>query len=159
LVYLLDASAFLELPRQVDNVAHVLDGLSEAVSRGTVSFPDAVAEEVSWLAREEHVGTWIKAIKSARVHQDASFKALGWVMHQAGDLADTTATRESSPPHVIAMAIELRGDGLEVTIATEDMHPKPTRMCMREACDQFELDRVYLHDCLERLELVSDDAT
>jgi hypothetical protein len=156
LLYLIDASAFLELPRQVDNEARVLDGLGEAIQRGAVSFPDAVVEEVSRLAREEHLGAWIKAIKSARVHRDASFKALGWVMHRAGGLVDKTATRESSPSHVVAMAIELRGDGVEVVIATEDMHAKPTRMCMREACDQFEVDRVYLRDCLEQLELVAD---
>lgn len=157
MLYVVDASAFLELPRQVEQLAPVLDGLGDAIGRGLVSFPDAVVEEVAWLAREEHLGTWIKAIKGARVHGDASFKALGWVLNQADELADKTATRESSPPHVVAMGIELRENGFDVTIVTEDMHPKPTRMCMREACDQFGLDRDYLRDCLVELDLVPSD--
>ncbi len=92
------------------------------------------------------------------MHRDASFKALGWVMHRAEDLADKTATRESSPPHVVAMALELHQGGLAVTVVTEDIHSKPTRMCMREACDLFEFERVYLRDCLEALELVPDES-
>jgi hypothetical protein len=156
-VYVFDASAFVVIPLQVDDDAHVLDELGECIERGVVCFPDAVVDEVARLARDEHLAAWIRAIRSARTHKAANFKALQWVLHAADGLVDKTATHESSPPHVVALAVELRDAGMETTVVTEDMHEKPTRMCMREACDVFDLERIYLMDCLERLGLVTAD--
>jgi hypothetical protein len=156
-VYVFDASAFIVIPLQVDGDAHVLDELGEYIERGVVCFPDAVVDEVARLARDEHLAAWIRAIRSVRTRKAADFKALQWVLHKAERLVDKTTTHESSPPHVVALAVELRDAGVETTVVTEDMHDKPTRMCMREACDIFDLDRTYLMDCLERLGLVTPD--
>jgi hypothetical protein len=148
--YVVDAPALVSVPLQAPDPADVFTSMVEFVKNNELCYANEVVDELGRTARGEQPLMWAQACAGNRCNRGAAYNYAEWVGHDFPDIVDTTArdTQESAAPYVVAQALELRDAGLEVTVVTEDVHRKPTRASVREACEHFELRCITLGEFL-----------
>lgn len=138
---LLDAEEQSLLTRQ--------DVLGDLIEDKRACFPDTVLAELERLARGEFTYTWAKAIAPSRCEKGAAYTHQQAVAHQVPGLVDHESEHESSVVAVVAQARSLIQTGrVDVTVVTEDVRPKPTRLPLVAGCNQLSIPWISLADCL-----------
>ncbi|MFI6599140.1 DUF4411 family protein [Nonomuraea sp. NPDC050536] len=149
-MYVIDVSA-LNAVGHHRNGPLIFDVLDDLVKAQQLCFPDEVLNELERLAKGEFTYSWTKATASDRLDKGAPYKYYQAVVHQVRELVDEDAEHESSAATVAAQAKSLMADGYSVTVITEDIKSKPTRMPLALACDILEIPWIgighYLESC------------
>ncbi len=156
MIYVLDVSAILGIPLEYPRrAAAIFTDLTDHVRGGRVCYCDEVTKELSRLARDEHAYDWAKSNAGTRRHHGADYSKVEWVTVACPELVDVTAshTVEPSAVYVMAQAIDITERSGEVTVVSEDVHPKPTRLTIHAACEHFGVPSVRLSPFLSGLGL------
>jgi hypothetical protein len=130
--------------------------MTDLVNESKLCFPTEVVEELERLAKAEAAFIWAKAVAGSRCHKGAPYNYTAWVLETCADIVDETAlaSQEPAAPFVAAQGVQLQDEDIEMTVVTEDVLEKPTRMCLWKACAELELPRMRLEDFLEDADLV-----
>jgi len=74
------------------------------------------------------------------------------VMAMAGHMVDVDAEGDPGDPYVLAQALSLMDDGMDVRIVTEDaLDHEPLRIAMTTGCDRMDIPYCRLADFLSHL--------
>lgn len=143
------------MPLLVDDPNMVYDGLTDLVNKRQLCFCDEVVVELERIARREYPLTWAKGIAGNRTNRGAGYGSAVWVGHDFSSIVDPTAkaSAESAALYVVAQAVEL-DKAADVTVVTEDLKEKPTRSCVRQACEHFNIRWLGLVEFLIEVDLV-----
>jgi hypothetical protein len=158
-LFVVDATAIVSVPRLVGNPDEVFEGLSDAVADSDLCYCNEVLDELARIARDTDALNWARTNSVNRCHNGAGLNALEWVGHDFGEIVDVTTrdTQEPASQYVIAQALELRENKHEITVVTEDIREKPTRASLREACEHFRLPWINCLELLDELGLLEDE--
>jgi rRNA-processing protein FCF1 len=146
LLYVIDTAALLTIQNGRSDSANCFLGMTDLVNESKLCFPNEVVEELERLAREEEALVWAKTASSSRCHKGAPYNYVAWVLQACEDIADKSAhvSQEPAAPYVAAQALELKTENVEALVVTEDVLEKPTRKCLRQACEDLELPFIQL---------------
>jgi len=144
--YVLDASAIIQIkadvpaPRQWD----VLKRIEELVAQGTVCFPREVAREVKKDAHPDAPGVWVHGVEREIRHPlDPTDRSMQYVMRMAGAVVDLD--REvNGDAQVLALAHELREDGHQATVVSEDFADRDKKLSVESACGLIGIPHIRL---------------
>jgi hypothetical protein len=150
MLHVIDAPAINYVGRKIEAPA-IFDALHDHIQEEKLCFPDEVLEELKRLAKGEFTYSWVKAAAVSRFNKGAAYKHYVAVTSQVTELIDIYAEHESSCAAVLAQAYSLILAGHPVTVITEDVRDKPTRISLAAACERMHmtwcrLDQ-YLHIC------------
>lgn len=120
------------------NYNATFDDLTARIVDGTLCFCDQVVEELNRTAESEPGALWVATVKRLRQHSGAAMATIRWVTQNVPRLIDPGA-RNDAAPYVLAQARSLDQDGHKVAIVTEDLHDKPTRRALSDACDHLQI--------------------
>lgn len=157
-LYVLDGPAIVTVSLEVSDDNEVFMGLTDLLDDGEVCFCDEVVPELERLAKGDPALTWAKTAAPNRAYKGASYLTIEFVAQDFKEIIDTTArdTQESAALYVVAQALELRDNGVEVTVVSQDRHSKPTRASVLEACQHFGLPCITLLKFLEQVSLLEE---
>lgn len=137
MVHVLDTSALLSLQRHAASNAidesDILEGLSDLIQDGDVTFPREVADEVRRRGKGQPVATWMSAVHSARVLKGVDWQHSQYVSHVCKGILDPDQMDES-PVYVAAYGRHFERNQQPFHIVTNDFLVKPTRISLAEAC-------------------------
>lgn len=157
MLYVADSAAIIEVQNSRPNSSACFNGMTALVEESSLCFPDEVIEELGRLAKDEAGHVWARAVSGSRCHRGAPFNYVTWVLQECSGLVDATALASQEPAavYVAAQALQLSNDGKEVAVVTEDVHEKPTRQCLAEACERLELSHTDLDGFLSQANIPS----
>lgn len=158
-MYVMDGPAIVSVAIAVPDPNKIYLGMTDLLEDGALCFPNEVLNELERTARNESSLVWARSCAASRAHKGAAYNFIEWVGHSFPDLVDTTArdTQEPGAVYVIAQALALLDAKLNVTVVTEDTRPKPTRACVLEACEHFDLRCLDLIEFLIEVGLLAAD--
>lgn len=150
-LYVVDTATLLTIQNERSDASECFDGMTDLVQESRLCFPAEVVEELGRLARGEQALVWAKAVAASRCNKGAPYSFTSWVLESCSGLVDETAlaTQEPAAPFVAAQAVQIRAEDNEVFVVTEDIREKPTRLCLRQACEQLDLPSMRLEEFLE----------
>jgi Domain of unknown function (DUF4411) len=151
LLYVVDTAALLSIQNGRPDSANCFLGMTDLVNESRLCFPTEVVEELERLAKEEGALVWAKTAASSRCHKGAQYNYVAWVLETCEDIVDKSAQASQEPavPYVAAQALELKTEKFDVSIVTEDILEKPTRMCLRQACEDLEIPHMRIQKFFE----------
>ncbi|MGK2938486.1 MAG: DUF4411 family protein [Solirubrobacteraceae bacterium] len=132
----IDGSAINRIAAESNNYNAVFAALTELVEDDELTFCDELVEELQRTAENEPGALWAASVKGQRNHKGAGMTTLSWVMRNVEGIVDEQG-RNDAMPYVLAQARALNNDGHIVTVITEDVHEKPTRRALSDACDEL----------------------
>jgi hypothetical protein len=139
LIAVFDASALLAIDYYCSTPQHVFGQMIEMVSEGTVCFCDEVLEELHRMASAEWPYVWAKSVSERRRYRGGGYSTKILIAAQVQELIDSEATYEAAAPAVLAQAYDLREQGMDAHIVTEDTMEKPTRIPLAIACTRLDV--------------------
>jgi hypothetical protein len=154
LIYVFDASALLAVDYYCPTPQYVFGEMVDMVSDGRVCFCDEVLEELGRMASGEWPFVWAKSVSERRRYRGGGYSTKILIAAQARELIDGEASYESSAPAVLAQAYDLRADGLDAYVVTEDTVEKPTRIPLVIACGRLSVPCKSTHEFLKACNLL-----
>lgn len=153
MLYVLDSATLLTIQNFRNDAADLFDGMTTLVQDSRLCFPPEVVEELRRLAHKEQALVWARAVPDSRCNKGAPDNYTSWVLYSCPTLVDGTAlaNQETAAPFVAAQAVQIRTEGGEASVVTEDIYEKPTRTCLWQACGDLGLPRIRLEDFLEEV--------
>ena len=150
LVYVIDVSAVIAVQLQASDPDACFVRMIDLAGDGRLTFPNEVLDELERLARDEPALGWAKGVAPLREHKGAPYTYPAWVLSQFDVILDRTASASNEPSavFVIAQALQL-AESRDVTVVTEDVREKPTRACLRDACERFNLRWIQVPEFLD----------
>ncbi len=152
-VWILDTSALVEAKSalSVADQWQTFKLLEDMVSEGTVAMPRLVIREISEIAHPDLPGAWAPGVRDIQPHPlDPEWKHVRRVMAEVGDVVDPNKTKEDADPYVLALGLQLLGDGYDVCVVTEDRVDR-NRIAVTTACDRLGLAHCSVRDFLGSL--------
>lgn len=122
-VWILDTSALVEAKSalSVADQWQTFKQLEDMVRAGTVALPRLVIREISEIAHPDLPGAWAPGVRDIQQHPlDPEWEHVQRVMAEAGDVVDPNKTKDDADPYVLALALQLALQGLDVSVVTED---------------------------------------
>ncbi|MDE0115680.1 MAG: DUF4411 family protein [bacterium] len=138
-VWIVDSSALIKAKTivAVNNQWASFKHLEQMVIDGRIALPRQVIKEMSEIAHPDLPGAWAPGVRGSLQHPlDADYEHISHVMSVAGDVVDVNKASEDADPWVLALALQVRGDGHSVCIVTEDIVGR-NRISIATACDRL----------------------
>lgn len=110
--------------------------------KGLLFFPPEVYHELE-RGSPDAVLNWAKRVRD-QAEQAADLQTVKEVLAVASDLLDADNPAEQADPYVIALAIDVRGLGFDVTVVTDDFRDKPSKISLATAAGMLGLPSVPL---------------
>lgn len=154
MIYVFDVSALLTVEYYAPAPEYVFGEMIDMVDDGTVCFCDEVVDELAQFARGEWPFVWAKGVMNRRKYRGGGYSTKTLIGRQVQELVDPEATYESSAPAVLAQAYDLRADGLDAYVVTEDTMEKPTRIPLAVACTRLRVPSKSVHEFLKACNLM-----
>ena len=152
-VWIVDSSALIKAKTivSVSNQWDAFKQLEQMVIDGRIALPRQVINEMSDIAHPDLPGAWAPGVRGSLTHTlDAGYEHITRVMSVAPDVVDVNKPGEDADPWVLALALQLKGDGHTVCIVTEDIVDR-TRISIATACGRLSIDwcgiRKFLSHC------------
>ena len=144
---LIDTKKIVSVTKQWDAFKH----LEQMVRDGKIAMPRQVINELQIIAHPDVPGAWASGVRGQFRHPlDVDLSHLDTVLLIAGDVVDVTKTTEDADPYVVALAVQLRDDGLKVCVVTEDTVDKIS-ISIATACKRLMINhcgvRTFLAAC------------
>jgi len=121
--------------------------LSALVARGWLFFPPEVYHEIErgtpTDVTDDPALEWSKKAR-ALAEKAANLQTVGDVLAVAPELIDPDKSDEQADPYVLALAIDLRGLGFDVTVVTDDFRDKPGKLSLATAAGMLGVPSVPL---------------
>ena len=152
-VWILDTSCLVEakLAVSVADQWKAFKLLEDKVRSGEIAMPRHVIREISEIDHPDLPGAWAPGVRDVQLHPlDPSWDCVQRVMAEAGDVVDPNKTKEDADPYVIALALHLQGDGLGVSVVTEDCVDR-SRIAVTTACDRLSIPHCSTREFLNEL--------
>ncbi|MPY88379.1 MAG: DUF4411 family protein [Luteitalea sp.] len=155
-VWVVDTSSIVEVRRSVENTKkpHVFEKLTELVSQGRLVFPRQVLGELARVA--DPVGPdqqylWAKRNQATACQNDPSLEAVKEVLAVVPRVLDPDKDTgaEEADPYVLAKTQDLRRDGTDARVVTEEKNDTPRKMSLRTAAGLLGIPSVPLRAFLE----------
>ncbi len=108
--------------------------LSNEVSAGRLTFADLVATECIAFSSDSLAATWISGARSSAQNKVASWSSIEYVMDQVENLDDPSRPEEQANPQLAALAWEMRDNGTDACVVTDDTYASPLRTDLITAC-------------------------
>lgn len=134
--WVIDTSSLLGVREQFGRAGErrVFTALSGLVAKGWLFFPPEVYHELERGSPSDGLtdDPALDWAKTARTHAEkpANLETVRDVLAVAPELIDPDKTNEQADPYVLALAIDLRGLGFEVTVVTDDFRDKPNKLSL-----------------------------
>ncbi len=160
-VWILDTSALVEAKSalSVADQWQTFKLLEDMVRAGTVAMPRLVIREISEIAHPDLPGAWAPGVRDIQQHPlDPEWEHVQRVMAEAGDVVDPNKTKEDADPYVLALALQLVGQGHDVCVVTEDRVDR-NRIAVTTACDRLSIPHCSVRDFLGGLGVKTKKAT
>lgn len=135
-VWILDTSALVEAKSalSVADQWQTFKLLEDMVRAGTLAMPRLVIREISEIAHPDLPGAWAPGVRDIQQHPlDPEWEHVQRVMAEAGDVVDPNKTKDDADPYVLALALQLVEQGLDVCVVTEDRVDR-NRIAVTTAC-------------------------
>lgn len=149
-VWILDTSALVEakFALSVADQWQTFKLLEYMVRAGTVAMPRLVIREISEIAHPDLPGAWAPGVRDIQQHPlDPEWEHVQRVMAEAGDVIDPNKAKEDADPYVLALALQLVGQGHDVCVVTEDRVDR-NRIAVTTACDRLSIPHCSVRDFL-----------
>jgi hypothetical protein len=122
--------------------------LSGLVTRGCLFFPPEVYHELERGSPADTVTNdpaleWAKTVRT-QAEKAASLETVKAVLAIAAELLDPDKSDEQADPYVLAVAIDVRGLGFDVTVVTDDFRDKPGKLSLATAAGMLGVPSVPL---------------
>jgi hypothetical protein len=79
-------------------------------------------------------------------------------MAEAGDVVDANKAKEDADPYVLALALQLLGDGHDVVVVTEDRVDR-NRIAVTTACDRLGIQHCSVREFLRSIGVKTKTST
>lgn len=152
-VWILDTSALVEAKSalSVSDQWQTFKLLEDMVRAGTVAMPRLVIREISEIAHPDLPGAWAPGVRDIQQHPlDPEWEHVQRVMAEAGDVVDPNKTKDDADPYVLALALQLVKQGLDVCVVTEDRVDR-NRIAVTTACGRLGIAHCSVRDFLDGL--------
>ena len=146
--WIIDASSLIEIKRAVasHNQWGLLKTMEHMVRERRLGAPRHVYREVSRAQHPDAPGVWASGVRdSQQLPLDVDPVCTQHVLRVAPTLLDVNKIEEDADPYVVALAWQLRRDGKNVCVVTED-HVDRASMSIATACDLLGIAWVRLRD-------------
>ena len=113
--------------------------LEQLVEQGQIAMPRQVVNEASEIAHPDLPGAWAPGVRGRlRYPLDVDYEHIQRVMSEAGDVVDPNKSSEDADPYVLAQALQLQTQGLEVVVVTDDdVDRMPIKISLTAACSRL----------------------
>ncbi|MHB8288833.1 MAG: DUF4411 family protein [Acidimicrobiales bacterium] len=140
-VWIVDTSALINFKTLI-GVSDQWDAfklLEQLVKQGRIAMPRQVINEASKIAHPDLPGAWAPGVRDRLHHPlDVDYEHILGVMREAGDLVDPNKSTEDADPYVLAQAVQLQAQGLEVVVVTDDdIDRMPIKISLATACGRL----------------------
>jgi len=140
-VWIVDTSALINFKTLI-GVSDQWDAfklLEQLVEQGRIAMPRQVVNEASEIAHPDLPGAWAPGVRSRlRYPLDVDYEHIQRVMREAGDVVDPNKSSEDADPYVLAQAMQLQAQGLEVVVVTDDdVDRMPIKISLTTACSRL----------------------
>jgi rRNA maturation endonuclease Nob1 len=152
-VWIFDTSALVEAKAalSVADQWQTFKQLEDMVRAGSVAMPRLVIREISEIAHPDLPGAWAPGVRDIQKHPlDAEWGHVQRVMAEAGDVVDPNKTKEDADPYVLALALQLLGEGHDACVVTEDRVDR-NRIAVTTACDRLGIAHCSVREFLGNL--------
>lgn len=111
--------------------------LSGLVAKGWLFFPPEVYHELERgspanALADDPALEWAKSART-QAEKAANLETVREVLAVAPELVDPDKSDEQADPYVLALAIDVRGLGFDVTVVTDDFRDKPGKLSLATA--------------------------
>lgn len=148
-IFVVDTSSLLSVRETYGREAEkeLFSGLSDLVAKGALVYPPQVLHELE--LGSESATNPDPPVLWARTHQaKATIKpALDRVKETLGkvpDVIDPDAKHEQADPYILTLAVQLKEEGYDVVVVTEDRRDKPAKTSLATACGVLKIPTVPL---------------
>ena len=148
-VWVADSSSLILVRETVSraNEQIIWTAFSKLAATDELVWPPEVTQEIEWGARQDTVMNWVRSHKNG-CERTAGLETVKSVLSVAQTLIDPDSPREQADPYVIALARDLLDVGglfqPRVTIITDDLRDKPTKMSLSSAAGLMSVPTVPL---------------
>ena len=138
-----------------DKRRELLDGLSELVEDGELTFPNEVLAEVRSYCADADYAAWARAVSLGRRRSDVPYECVLQIVSKCKDLVDYEAYADEEPAavYVAAMAHQALTASISVIVVTDEIAELPDRLPLGLACDELGFTRFTLRKFLETASL------
>lgn len=150
-----DSSALIHTKRviRVDHQWAFFDGLLKRLRIGAVVVPRYVMKEMSEVDHPDMPGAWAAGTYLEALHiNDPDYEWVQVVMSRTPDVIEVDSEMNKADPWVLALALQLRNDGVEAVVVTDDTIDRPSKISLASACDFFGVEWMDLTGALDWLE-------
>lgn len=156
IVWVIDTSSIVEIRRSVESSRRsgVFKDLAALVAQHRLLFPRQVLDELARVAdpaAPDHQYLWAKQNQGTACEKAPSLDSVKAVLGIASRVLDPAKDVgvEEADPYVLAKATELRNDGVDGRIITEEKNDTPRKMSLRTASGLLGIPSVPLRAFLE----------
>ena len=142
-VWVLDTSSLIESKDliSINRQWEAFKLLEKRVEEGRIAMPRQVIDEITTTDHPDLPGAWAPGMRAKLQHilrpDDQYMES---VMAVAGDVIDQRKRHEDADPWVLALALQLKSEGIAVCIVTEDIVDRGSRISIASACGRLGLD-------------------
>jgi rRNA maturation endonuclease Nob1 len=142
-IFILDSSVIIELKRKVpaDRQWELAKRMELMIEKGRITFPPQVLREIRGQPHTDIPEAWVLAVAPKITHPNTpAYEHVEVVMDVAADLIDVDTEIDPADPYVIALALEMYGEGFDVCVVTADVVDRePLKISMRTACERLRM--------------------
>ena len=140
IVWIIDTSSIAQIRRSITNPrkSAVFDQLGQLVSNGRLVFPDQVVEELERAAdptSPDQQFLWAKKHREKAIRNQPTLDGVKEVLSVVPMVLDPDkdSGAEEADPYILAMAVLLRGTGVDARVVTEEVRDYPKKMSLNTA--------------------------
>ena len=152
-VWIIDASSLIEIKRAVTtgNQWGLLKTMEDMVRDGRLGAPRHVYREMSRTPHPDAPGVWASGVRDVQLLPlDVDPACTRSVLREVPTLVDVNKSEEDADPYVVALAWQLKQEGKNVLVVTEDRVDRAS-MSIATACDSLGIAWVRLRDFVASL--------
>jgi hypothetical protein len=144
--YVLDTSAAIDIKKVERRVRdRVLKALTAMAKEGRLFYPREVLSELERYVppsgqSPDELAAWARSCGAWAASIVATFATVRRVLERVPLLVDPDLANEEADPYVLALALELRGQGYDVVV-TYDHRNRPNKLSLASACGLFRVPR------------------
>lgn len=156
-ISIIDTSSIIhlrELPITRADLPITLSRLTNLVNTDKLVYPKEVIPELGRYvnpdSRLKQPLDWARSNSSHATRFDVPLEFMKSVLEKVPTVNDPDKLGvEEADPYVLALAVYLRTQGMEVTVLTEETHDRPDKMSMTTACGHLRLIRLPIEEFLK----------
>ena len=162
-VWVVDTSSIIEIRRYVPNAQRrqLFSRLSGLASEGRLKFPKQVIEELRRAVSpdtQDPLLEWTERVESEACPTEPAYAKVSEVLGQVPDILDPNkdSGADEADPYVLALAADLREQGLDARIVTQETKDSPRKTSLNTAAGVLGIPSVPLRGLL-RAESISEN--